>query len=120
MSNGVDNRVSFLDTTFRDGSQSLWAMGGIRYGMMEALAGDLDRAGFSHIELPANAIFFKKMVRDLREDPWDTMRMLARTITRTPPTTCMGGVGGNLNGFGTPPPRRCSGSCSRRSSPRSG
>ena len=94
------NEVHFLDTTFRDGSQSLWAMG-IRYGMMEALAGDLDRAGFTHIELPANAIFFKKMVRDLREDPWDTMRMLARTITRTP-TTCMGGVGGNLNGFGTP------------------
>lgn len=94
--------VRFLDTTMRDGSQSLWAMG-IRHGMMADLAGDLDRAGFSVIEVPANAIFFKKMVRDLKEDPWETMRMLARTITRTP-TTCMGGAGGNLNGFGTPSP----------------
>jgi oxaloacetate decarboxylase (Na+ extruding) subunit alpha len=94
--------VRFVDTTFRDGSQSLWAMG-IRHGMMEALGGDLDRAGFDVIEVPANAIFFKKMVRDLREDPWETMRMLARTIPRTP-KACMGGAGGNLNGFGTPTP----------------
>lgn len=94
--------VRFLDTTFRDGSQSLWAMG-IRHGMMEALAGDLDNAGFDVIEVPANAIFFKKMVRDLKEDPWETMRMLARRISRTP-TSCMGGAGGSLNGFGTPTP----------------
>jgi acetyl-CoA carboxylase biotin carboxyl carrier protein len=60
--------VRFLDTTFRDGSQSLWAMG-IRHGMMEALAGDLDNAGFDVIEVPANAIFFKKMVRDRGEPP---------------------------------------------------
>jgi oxaloacetate decarboxylase (Na+ extruding) subunit alpha len=94
--------VRFLDTTFRDGSQSLWAMG-IRHGMMEALATDLDAAGFDVVEVPANPIFFKKMVRALKEDPWETMRMLARTITRTP-KTCMGGAGGNLNGFGTPTP----------------
>ncbi|OLS99407.1 hypothetical protein BJF90_38940 [Pseudonocardia sp. CNS-004] len=109
--------VRFLDTTFRDGSQSLWAMG-IRHGMMEALGGDLDRAGFDVIEVPANPIFFKKMVRDLKEDPWETMRMLARTITRTP-KTCMGGAGGSLNGFGTPPPP-CSTGCTRGASPRSG
>ena len=29
--------VHFLDTTFRDGAQSLWA-GGIRTGMIEAVA----------------------------------------------------------------------------------
>lgn len=96
------NEVRFVDTTFRDGSQSLWAMG-IRHGMMAALGGDLDRAGFDVVEVPANPIFFKKMVRDLREDPWETMRMLARTITRTP-KSCMGGAGGNLNSFGTPTP----------------
>src|SRR5215469_5972758 len=31
------NSVRFVDTTFRDGSQSLWAMG-MRGGMMEAVA----------------------------------------------------------------------------------
>ena len=68
--------VGFLDTTFRDGSQSLWAMG-IRHGMMEPIAEDMDRSGFDFIEVPANPIFFKKMIRDLKEDPWSLMKMLA-------------------------------------------
>ncbi len=94
--------ISFVDTTFRDGSQSLWAMG-IRHKMMQAVAADLDRAQLAVIEVPANAIFFKKFVRDLKEDPWEIMRMLAREIPNTP-KACMGG-GFNLNSFGaaTPP-----------------
>lgn len=93
--------VRFVDTTFRDGSQSLWAMG-IRYGMMEPLATDLDNAGYDVVEVPANPIHFKKFVRDLKEDPWDVMRMLA---TRMPKTLkgCMSG-GGNLNPLGVPTP----------------
>ena len=35
--------VQFIDTTLRDGHQSLWAFG-MRTGMMEAVAADLDRA----------------------------------------------------------------------------
>ncbi len=45
-------RVRFVDTTFRDGSQSLWAMN-MRRGMMEAVAADLDRAGLDVIEVPS-------------------------------------------------------------------
>ena len=40
--------VRFIDTTFRDGSQSLWALG-MRTGMMEATAEFMDRAGFEAI-----------------------------------------------------------------------
>ncbi len=36
--------VRILDTTFRDGAQSLWAMA-IRHGMMEPVAADMDNAG---------------------------------------------------------------------------
>ncbi|HLS49104.1 MAG TPA: hypothetical protein VK024_03855 [Actinomycetaceae bacterium] len=97
-----DVAVSFLDTTLRDGAQSLWASG-IRHGMMAAVAEELDHAGFTHIELPVNPIFFKKMVRDLKENPWDIMRMLAQRITRTP-TACMYSAYQNLNTFGTPTP----------------
>src|SRR5579875_1178718 len=93
--------VHFVDTTFRDGSQSLWAMG-MRHGMMEAVAEDLDHAGFDVIEVPCNAIHFKKIIRDLKEDPWEMMRMLARKIPHTP-KSCMGG-GLNLNSFGPPTP----------------
>jgi oxaloacetate decarboxylase alpha subunit len=45
-------QIGFVDTTFRDGSQSLWAMG-MRSGMMEAVAEDLDKSGFDVIEIPA-------------------------------------------------------------------
>ena len=60
--------VRILDTTFRDGAQSLWAMA-IRHGMMEPVAADMDNAGFAVIEVPANAIHFKKYIRDLKETP---------------------------------------------------
>ena len=93
--------IRFVDTTFRDGSQSLWAMG-MRGGMMAAVAEDLDRAGFDVIEIPGNSIHFKKLIRDLKEDPWELMRLLARKMPHTP-KSCMGG-GFNLNPFGTPTP----------------
>ena len=93
--------VRFVDTTFRDGSQSLWAMG-MRGGMMEAVAEDLDRAGFDVIEVPGNSIHFKKMIRDLKENPWDLMRLLAKKMPNTPKSCMAGGL--NLNPFGTPTP----------------
>ena len=81
-------KSDFIDKTFRDGSQSLWAMG-IRHGMMEPIAEDMDRAGFDAIDIPANPIFFKKMIRDLKEDPWELMKMLAKKMPNTP-KACMG------------------------------
>ena len=93
--------VRILDTTFRDGAQSLWAMA-IRYGMMEPVAADMDNAGFAVIEVPANPIHFKKYIRDLKENPFDLMRMLARKMPRTPKAAMGGGL--NLNPFGTPTP----------------
>ena len=97
----MGEQVHFIDTTFRDGSQSLWAMG-IRYGMMEPIAADMDRAGFSAIEVLPNGICFKKMIRDVKEDPWLTLRMLAERMPRTL-KTCMGAL--NLSGLGTRAPR---------------
>ena len=82
--------VRFLDTTFRDGSQSLWASG-MRTGMIEAVAGIMDQAGFDAIEVPANAIYFKKFVRDLKEDPWEMARMVARKMPNTV-KSCMAGA----------------------------
>jgi oxaloacetate decarboxylase alpha subunit len=93
--------VHFVDTTFRDGSQSLWAMG-MRSGMMEAVAADLDRAGLDVIEIPGNTIHFKKLIRDLKENPWDLMRLLAAKMPNTP-KSCMGSSF-NLNPLGSPTP----------------
>ncbi len=93
--------VRILDTTFRDGAQSLWAMA-IRHGMMEQVAADMDNAGFQYIEVPANPIHFKKYIRDMKENPFDVMRMLARLMPRTPKSAMAGGL--NLNPFGVPTP----------------
>ena len=98
----TDNYVRFVDTTFRDGAQSLWAMN-MPGGMMTAVAEDLDRAGLAVIEVPANAINFKKIIRDLKEDPWVLMAELGRLIPNTP-KSCMGGGFGLASFGGTPTP----------------
>ncbi|MBI2533120.1 MAG: carboxylase, partial [Deltaproteobacteria bacterium] len=43
-------QVRFVDTTLRDGQQSLWAYG-MRTGMMVPVAEQMDAAGFEAIEL---------------------------------------------------------------------
>ena len=93
--------VRFVDTTFRDGSQSLWASG-MRTGMMQPVAAHLDRAGFEVVEVPIHGIYFKKLVRDLKEDPWELARMLSREMPHTV-KSCMGG--GGFHPFEAPPPR---------------
>ncbi len=93
--------VHFVDTTFRDGSQSLWASG-MRAGMMEAVAEIMDEVGFAAIEAPINGIYLKKFVRDLKEDPWDMLRMLGRKLPKTV-KSCM--AGGFILPFEPPPPR---------------
>lgn len=94
--------IRFIDTTFRDGSQSPWAMG-MRYGMMEPIAADVSTVGFFAVEVPSNTIFFKKMIRDLEEDPWNTLRML---VERSPGTlkTCIGAHDGDVRGERAPGP----------------
>jgi oxaloacetate decarboxylase (Na+ extruding) subunit alpha len=74
--------VTFIDTTFRDGQQSLWAEG-MTTGMMLPVASQMDRAGFTSMELIASSHFLK-CVRELREDPWERIRLLSKRITRTP------------------------------------
>src|SRR3989304_5823833 len=76
------SEIKFVDTTLRDGQASLWAEN-MRTGMMLAVAGRLDDAGFQAIEIIASS-HIKKCVRELRENPFERMRLLARKITKTP------------------------------------
>ena len=93
--------VRFIDTTFRDGAQSLWA-GGIRTGMMAAVAENMDRAGFDAVEVPVAGNYMKKFVRDSKENPWDMARMLAARMPGTLKTTM---AGAHIVPFEAPPPR---------------
>jgi len=76
------SQVKFVDTTLRDGQASLWAEN-MRTGMMLVVADRIDDAGFQAIELIASS-HIKKCVRELREDPFERMRQVAKKITKTP------------------------------------
>ncbi len=74
--------IRFVDTTVRDGSQSLWAMG-MRTDMILPIAQRLDDAGFDAIEIMATS-FEKKLIRDLQEDPWERLVEVRKRVTKTP------------------------------------
>ena len=74
--------IRFVDTTLRDGHQSLWAEN-MTTGMMLPVAERMDRAGFDAIELISSS-HLKKCVRELKEDPWERVRLMSQRITRTP------------------------------------
>ena len=76
------SEVNFIDTTLRDGQMSLWATG-MRTGMMLPVAETMERAGFAAIEIMATG-FEKKMVRELREDPWERIDLVRKLIKQTP------------------------------------
>jgi oxaloacetate decarboxylase (Na+ extruding) subunit alpha len=74
--------ITFVDTTIRDGHQSLWAEN-MTTGMMLPVAERMDQAGFDAIELISSS-HLKKCVRELKEDPWARVRLMSQRITRTP------------------------------------
>lgn len=76
------SEIRFVDTTVRDGSQSLWAIG-MRTDMILPIAQRLDDAGFDAVEIMATS-FEKKMIRDLQEDPWERLVEVRKRIVRTP------------------------------------
>ena len=69
------------DTTLRDGQQSLWALG-MRTGAMLGIAEQMDRCGFESMEFFLS-MMFKKYVRELKENPWDWLRLGSKKFTRT-------------------------------------
>ena len=75
-------QVRFVDTTLRDGQQSLWAYG-MRTGMMVPVAEQMDKAGFEAIEL-GGPVELPKCVRELREDPWERYRLVIPQFRKTP------------------------------------
>ena len=76
------SEIHFVDTTLRDGQMSLWATR-MRTGMMLPIAERMDRAGFDAIEL-MSSIFLKKCARDLKEDPFERLRLVAEKTPNTP------------------------------------
>jgi oxaloacetate decarboxylase (Na+ extruding) subunit alpha len=75
------SEISFVDTTLRDGQQSLWALGMKTEAMLGAAAA-MDQIGFESMEFFVS-IMIKKYVRELKENPWDWVREGTRRFRRT-------------------------------------
>jgi oxaloacetate decarboxylase alpha subunit len=74
--------VRFVDTTLRDGQQSLWAYN-MRTGMIVPIVEHIDDAGFEAVEL-GGPVELPKCVKELREDPWERYRLVIPKFKRTP------------------------------------
>jgi oxaloacetate decarboxylase alpha subunit len=77
----MSDEVHFIDTTLRDGNQSLWALN-MRVGAMLPAAPHMDQAGFESMEFFLSVIF-KKYVREHRENPWYWLREGTKRIKKT-------------------------------------
>ncbi len=93
--------VTFLDTTFRDGVQSLWGMK-LNCGMIDAVASEMDQAGFAGIETIA-AGQWVAWVRFFKDDPIAGMTLFERKLQKTP-MVCVPALGTHLNPFGLASP----------------
>jgi oxaloacetate decarboxylase alpha subunit len=75
------SEIHFVDTTLRDGQQSLWALG-MRTGAMLPIAAQMDRVGFESMEFFVS-IMIKKYVREHKENPWIWLREGTKRFSRT-------------------------------------
>ncbi len=76
------NPLKITDLTFRDGHQSLFATR-MRTEDMEAIAPEMDKAGFYSMEVWGGATF-DVPTRFLNEDPWERPRTLKKLMPNTP------------------------------------
>jgi len=79
----MGDRISIIDTTLRDGHQSLWALN-MRTGWMLPALEHLDRAGYEAMEFFVPVVQIKKMIRDLHEDPFQWLKLGAKRAKQTP------------------------------------
>lgn len=78
-------QVGFVDTSLRDGNQSLWSATGLRTADVLAVAPALDRVGFHAVDFTAST-HIAVSVRYHHEDPWRRLRLAAAAMPRTPLT----------------------------------
>ena len=92
----TDKKIYFLDTTFRDGVQSLWAMY-VNYGMWEAIGPLLEQAGFDTVEL--YGVYPKLVLDSYKEAPLKREELIEQTFQKTPLQIPTLGMMGSLTDY---------------------
>jgi len=75
--------IQIVETSLRDGNQSLWAALGIDTARTLTIAPIMDRVGFKAIDFTTST-HMGVAVRYKREDPWERIRLMAKATTNTP------------------------------------
>ncbi len=83
-------KVNVIDSTVRDGQQSLWATR-MTTAMMLPILSVMDEVGYDAIECMSTS-GMDSCVRYLKENPWERQRLIRERIKRTP----MQNIGGCL------------------------
>jgi oxaloacetate decarboxylase alpha subunit len=75
--------VEIVDTSLRDGNQSLWAALGVDTARSLTIAPVMDRVGYRAIDFTTST-HMGVAVRYKREDPWERIRLMAAATPNTP------------------------------------
>lgn len=74
--------VEIVDTTTRDGNQSLWSATGLTTADVVAIAPTIDRVGFRAVDFTSST-HMAVAVRFHREDPWARLRLVRAAMPET-------------------------------------
>ena len=75
--------IQIVETSLRDGNQSLWAALGIDTARTLPIAPVMDRVGFKAIDFTTST-HMGVAVRYKKEDPWERIRCMAKATPNTP------------------------------------
>ncbi len=76
-------KIQIVETSLRDGNQSLWAALGVDTAKTLTIAPVMDRVGFKAIDFTTST-HMGVAVRYKKEDPWERIRMMAKATPNTP------------------------------------
>jgi oxaloacetate decarboxylase alpha subunit len=77
--------IELVDTTTRDGNQSLWGATGLTTPDLVGIAPAIDRVGYRALDFTSST-HMAISVRYHREDPWERIRLMRAAMPRTPLT----------------------------------
>ena len=75
--------VQIVETSLRDGNQSLWAAVGMDTAMMLSIAPAMERVGFKAIDFTTST-HMAVAARFKQNDPWERLRLMAAATPNTP------------------------------------
>jgi oxaloacetate decarboxylase alpha subunit len=75
--------IDIVDTTTRDGNQSLWSATGLTTGDIVSIAPTMDRVGFHAVDFTSST-HMAVAVRFHHEDPWERLRLVSAAMPDTP------------------------------------